>query len=96
MQTLVKVQIPIHHVGDAVADHAPPNLVRDFHQRQQVVPFDGGQRQPLFEAEIVAGERLLQWVRHLWARRLEGPAPRESLAIQHSAGFNMFHTPSRA
>ena len=70
-----EIQIPVHHVGDAVADHAPAKLVRDFHQSQQVVPFDRGQRQSLFKVEVIPGKRFLQRVGNRRARRREGAIP---------------------
>ena len=64
-----EIQISVHHVRDAVADRAPAKLVRDLHQRQQVVPFDRGQRQSLFETEIVPGKDFLQGLGDVSARR---------------------------
>src|SRR5580704_732077 len=63
-----EIQIPVHYVRDAVADYAPPKLVRDFEQSQQVVSFDRGQRQSLLEAQIVPREDFFQGLGYVSAR----------------------------
>src|SRR5438309_11350019 len=70
-----EIQISIHYVGDAFADCAPAQFVRDSHQSQKVIPICSGQRQPVVEAEVVACKGLLQGVRNVWARRRERMIP---------------------
>ena len=89
-----EIQISVHYVGDAVADRAPAKLVRDFHQSQQVVPFDLGQRQSLIEAQIVPGEDFFQGLGDVWARRRKGAIPGNFASIQAFTAFSMCsHSP---
>ena len=55
-----EVQVPVHDVGNAIADRAAAKLVRHLHQREEIVPFDRGQGEPLFEVESASVERLLE------------------------------------
>ena len=88
-----EIQISVHHVGDAVADHAPAKLVRDFHQRQKVVPFDRGQRQSLFEAQDRSRRGLFPGRSATFG--LAAARARSQGISRHSGfiGFSMGHTP---
>ena len=55
-----EVQVPVHDIGNAIADRAAAKFVRHLHQREEVVPFDRGQGEPLFEVESASVERLLE------------------------------------
>src|ERR1700690_2762805 len=63
-----EIQIPVHYVGDAVADSTMTELVRDFHERQKVFVFHLGQGQPLFRAQIAPRENLFQGLGNISAR----------------------------
>jgi hypothetical protein len=42
-----EVQVPIHDIGDAVADRAVAKFIRHFHQREEIVPSTAVKASPL-------------------------------------------------
>src|SRR5579862_5191908 len=62
-----EIQIAIHHIGDAVTHFPPAKLVRDFDQRHEVLPFDGGQHQALVKAKVTSSERFFKSSSHCWS-----------------------------
>ena len=55
-----EVQVPVHDVGNAIADRAAAKLIRHLDQREEVVPFDRSQGKPLLEVENASVERFLE------------------------------------